>query len=154
MSTRWDQSLSTVHKLSSREKISAELGFEPWAAGWEARMPPQRWIPLVFYISLCNSAKATYFLFEFLHQCGYLYETNYNSWFSWKMEITGILGDGGALERKQWGENVCQGVNLPKDNSSWLSFKNYLLDGWWIRVSGSDKLLVHHLFRPDLLATQ
>ena len=33
--------LNTVHELSSKEKkISAELGFEPGAAGWEAGMLP------------------------------------------------------------------------------------------------------------------
>ena len=33
--------LNTVHKLSSKViNLSAELGFEPGASGWEARMLP------------------------------------------------------------------------------------------------------------------
>ena len=57
ISTRWVLSLNTDHELSNmqywEEKISAEPGFKPRAAWWEARMlplcyaPPSylRWVP-------------------------------------------------------------------------------------------------------------
>ena len=42
LSTSWVGSLNTVHELSNieKKKISAEPGFEPGAAGWEAWMLP------------------------------------------------------------------------------------------------------------------
>ena len=57
--------LNTVHQLSSNEKkISAVPGFEPGAAGWEARMHTELCLGQAGERSLCNEDSEATSIFD------------------------------------------------------------------------------------------